>query len=37
MAHSMDTEQGFAFRFWGTTSRHIVDFDGLLLVQHPRD
>jgi len=37
MAHSMDTEQGFAFRFWGATSRQIVDLDGLLLVQHPRD
>jgi CRISPR-associated protein Cas2 len=34
MAHSTDNEQGFAFRFWGATSHQIVDFDGLMLVQH---
>ena len=34
MTYSTDNEQGFAFRFWGTTSHQIVDFDGLMLVQH---
>jgi CRISPR-associated protein Cas2 len=31
-----DTEQGFAIRVWGDTSREIVDFEGLSLVRLPR-
>ena len=37
LAHSTDTEQGFAFRFWGATSRQVVDFDGLMLMQRSGD
>lgn len=29
------TEQGFAVRYWGDTSRVIEDFDGLQLVRIP--
>jgi len=35
MAHSTDTEQGFALRIWGDTSRLIEDFDGLSLIRIP--
>ena len=35
LLHSADTEQGFAVRFSGDTSRRVVDFDGLVLVQRP--
>jgi len=37
LAHTTDNEQGFAFRFWGETSRQIVDFEGLMLVQRPQE
>ena len=33
MLHSANTEQGFAVRSFGNTSRQIVDLDGLILVQ----
>jgi len=32
LIHSSDTEQGFAIRYWGDTSRKVRDFEGLLLV-----
>lgn len=32
LIHSSDTEQGFAIRYWGETSRKVRDFEGLLLV-----
>ncbi len=34
MVHSADVEQGFAIRFWGSTNRSVVDFEGLSLIQH---
>jgi CRISPR-associated protein Cas2 len=33
LAYSSDTEQGFAFQFWGMTSKTIEDFEGLNLVR----
>ena len=33
MIHSSNTEQGFAIRAYGETTRSIVDFEGLLLVK----
>jgi CRISPR-associated protein Cas2 len=35
LVHSSDTEQGFAVRFWGSTRRSVVDFDGLTLIKVP--
>lgn len=35
LIHASDNEQGFAVRTHGQTSRIIVDFDGLSLVQIP--
>jgi len=32
MIHSSDSEQGFAVKYCGETSRRIEDFDGLWLV-----
>lgn len=29
------TEQGFAIRFWGATTRHVRDFEGLQLICIP--
>ena len=37
MVHSSDGEQGFAVRFWSTSSRTVVDFDGLALIRVPKD
>ncbi len=36
LIHSSDTEQGFAVRLWGRTSRTVVDFEGLSLVRIPK-
>lgn len=36
LVHNAENEQGFAIRFWGSTSRWIVDFDGLTLVSVPQ-
>lgn len=33
LVYSSDTEQGFAMRFWGETTRSVVDFEGLALIQ----
>ncbi len=33
MAYSSDTEQGFAFQFWGGTSKTVEDFEGLKLIR----
>ena len=33
--HTANNEQGFAIRTWGSTRRHIEDFDGLFLVSRP--
>jgi len=35
LVHPADTEQGFMIHMWGTTSRTLRDFDGLLLLQLP--
>lgn len=32
LVYPADTEQGFAIRAWGTTSRRVVDFAGLQLT-----
>jgi CRISPR-associated protein Cas2 len=36
MIHSANTEQGYSVRFWGATSRWMVDLEGLTLVQKPQ-
>lgn len=35
LIYSTDTEQGFALRSHGETSRELVDFDGLVLIRIP--
>jgi CRISPR-associated protein Cas2 len=35
MLHTTDSEQGFAVRLWGTTSRIAVDYEGLSLIARP--
>ncbi len=35
LIYSTDTEQGFAVRSHGETSRELVDFDGLVLIRIP--
>jgi CRISPR-associated protein Cas2 len=35
MIHQSDTEQGYALRSAGATSRTVIDFDGLALVRIP--
>jgi CRISPR-associated protein Cas2 len=35
LLHNSDTEQGFEVEFYGSTSRSVVDFDGLSLIQVP--
>jgi len=35
LLYRTDNEQGFAVRQWGSTSRKLVDFDGLTLVRIP--
>ncbi len=37
LMHSADNEQGFELRFWGTPGRQVRDFEGLQLVQVPRE
>lgn len=32
MLHATDNEQGYAVRYWGKTSRRVVDYDGLMLI-----
>jgi CRISPR-associated protein Cas2 len=34
LIHSAEAEQGFEIRFWGETSRTVVDFEGLSLIRH---
>ena len=36
MIHPARTEQGFAIRTWGPTSRRIMDYEGLFLVRIPK-
>lgn len=33
LVHSADNEQGFAIRYYGETSRLVVDFEGLTLIK----
>ena len=33
LIQSANTEQGYAVRFWGATSRWVVDLEGLTLIQ----
>lgn len=35
LVHSADTEQGFAVRMWGVTTRSVVDHEGIHLVHIP--
>ncbi len=35
LAHTGDTEQGFAFRFHGALGREVVDFEDLALLRTP--
>lgn len=37
LIYPADNEQGFAIRFWGKTSRTVVDFDGLQLIRSSWD
>lgn len=37
LVQTADNEQGFELRFWGTPSREVRDFEGLQLVQQPRE
>lgn len=37
LIYSTNTEQGFAFRFWGRTNREVADFDGLSLICVPKN
>lgn len=36
LVHSSDSEQGFATRYWGTTTRSLVEYEGLWLIRVPR-
>lgn len=36
MLYSARTEQGFAVRTYGDTTRQVVDYDGLALIRHPQ-
>jgi CRISPR-associated protein Cas2 len=33
MVYSSDSEQGYTVRYWGETTRKVIDFEGLLLIQ----
>lgn len=33
LVHAIDSEQGYTFRLHGTTSKTVVDFDGLSLIR----
>ena len=35
MLHTTNNEQGFGARFWGATSRKLLDFEGMTLVCIP--
>jgi CRISPR-associated protein Cas2 len=37
LIHNADNEQGFSVRFWGGTNRWVVDYEGLTLIQVPKD
>ncbi len=37
LIHNADNEQGFSVRFWGATNRSVVDYEGLTLIQVPKD
>ncbi len=36
LIYPSDNEQGFAIRFWGASSRSIIDREGLTLVSIPK-
>lgn len=36
LLYRADNEQGFRIESWGSTSREVVDFDGLYLVRVPK-
>lgn len=36
MIWSTNTEQGYKMTFWGNTSRHILDWEGLQLITKPQ-
>jgi len=33
LIHHANNEQGFAIRFWGATSRWVLDYEGLTLIR----
>lgn len=35
LIYATDNEQGYAIRFWGSTSRSVRDFEGLSLITIP--
>jgi len=35
LIYAANTEQGYRVRFWGATSRWVVELEGLTLVQKP--
>lgn len=35
LVYTTDNEQGFAIRYWGDTTKRVVDFEGLSVVQTP--
>jgi CRISPR-associated protein Cas2 len=37
LVYQAQNEQGFEIEFWGATDRSVVDWDGLKLVQVPRE
>jgi CRISPR-associated protein Cas2 len=36
LVHNTTSEQGYAIRFSGDTSRIVADYEGLLLITHPK-
>lgn len=36
LVHNTPSEQGYAIRFSGDTSRVVADYEGLLLITHPQ-
>ena len=36
LIHSANNEQGYSIRFWGATTYHPEDFEGLTLIRVPK-
>ena len=37
MIYNAANEQGFTIKNWGDPSRNVVDFEGMLLIQRPKN